>query len=145
MDNRSKKCRSKNMSNIKSSGTKPEETVSKYLFSQGFRYRKNVGKLPGKPDIVLPKYRTVVFVNGCYWHGHEGCKYFVMPKSNVEFWKNKIEYNQRRDKENQIKLQTLGWNILIIWECEIRHGDKDKALKELAEKIRNHVGEANIQ
>ena len=136
MDNRSKESRSKNMSNIKSSGTKPEETVCKYLFCQGFRYRKNVKKLPGQPDIVLSKYRTVIFVNGCYWHGHEGCKYFVMPKTNIEFWKNKIEYNQSRDKENYRKLEKLGWKVLLLWECEIRHGDKDKALKELAIKIK---------
>ena len=135
MDNRSKESRSKNMSNIKSSGTKPEETVCKYLFSQGFRYRKNVRKLPGQPDIVLSKYRTVIFVNGCYWHGHEGCKYFVMPKTNTEFWKNKIEYNQCRDKENHRKLKKLGWKVLLIWECEIRHGDKDKALKELEKRL----------
>lgn len=141
MDNRSKESRSKNMSNIKSSGTKPEETVRKYLFSQGFRYRKNVKKLLGQPDIVLSKYKTVIFVNGCYWHGHEGCKYFVMPKTNVEFWKNKIEYNQNRDKENYRKLGELGWNVLLIWECEIRHGDKDKVLKELTAKIKSGNGE----
>jgi len=137
MDNRSKESRSKNMSNIKSSRTKPEETVSKYLFSQGFRYRKNVRTLPGQPDIVLPKYQTVIFINGCFWHGHEGCKYFVMPKTNIEFWRNKIEYNQRRDRENHQKLKELGWNILIIWECDIRHGDKEKALRNLSERIKN--------
>lgn len=135
MDNRSKESRSKNMSKIKSNGTKPEETVAKYLFSKGFRYRKNVKTLPGKPDIVLPKYKVVVFINGCYWHGHEGCKYFVMPKTNVEFWENKIEYNQRRDRENHCKLKELGWNVLILWECAIRHGDKYKALNDLVEKI----------
>ena len=136
MDNRSKEARSKNMSNIKSSGTKPEEAVRKYLFNQGFRYRKNVKKLAGRPDLVLSKYRTVIFVNGCFWHGHEGCKYFVMPKTNVEFWTNKIEYNQKRDKENHRKLEDIGWTVLLIWECEIRHGDKDKALKELMYKIK---------
>ena len=136
MDNRSTESRSKNMSNIKSSGTKPEETVAKYLFNKGFRYRKNVRKLPGQPDLVLPKYHTVIFVNGCYWHGHEGCKYFVMPKTNVDFWKNKIEYNQRRDSENQEKLKELGWRVLIVWECEIRHGDKEKALKMLSKNVK---------
>lgn len=137
MDNRSKESRSKNMSNIKSRGTKPEETIAKYLFSQGFRYRKNVRALPGQPDIVLPKYQTAIFVNGCFWHGHEGCKYFVMPKTNIEFWSKKIEYNQRRDKENNQKLKQLGWNILVIWECDIRHGDKEKTLRTLSEKIKN--------
>ena len=136
MDNRSKEARSRNMSNIPSKNTKPEETVRKYLFAQGFRYRKNVSKLPGKPDIVLPKYKTTVFINGCFWHGHEGCKYFVPPKTNTEFWYAKFKYNQERDERNYQKLRDLGWRILIVWECEIRHGDADKRLKELAEEIR---------
>ena len=135
MDNRSKEARSRNMSNIPSKNTKPEETVRKYLFAQGFRYRKNVSKLPGKPDIVLPKYKTVVFVNGCFWHGHGGCKYFVPPKTNTEFWYAKFKYNQERDERNYQKLRDLGWRILIVWECEIRHGDADKRLKELAQEI----------
>ena len=135
MDNRSKEARSRNMSNIPSKNTKPEETVRKYLFAQGVRYRKNVSKLPGKPDIVLPKYKTAVFVNGCFWHGHEGCKYFVPPKTNTEFWYTKFKYNQERDERNYQKLRDLGWRILIIWECEIRHGDADKRLKELAQEI----------
>ena len=135
MDNRSKEARSRNMSNIPSKNTKPEETVRKYLFAQGFRYRKNVSKLPGKPDIVLPKYKMVVFVNGCFWHGHEGCKYYVPPKTNTEFWYAKFKYNQERDERNYQKLRDLGWRILIVWECEIRHGDADKRLKELAQEI----------
>ena len=135
MDNRSKEARSRNMSNIPSKNTKPEETVRKYLFAQGFRYRKNVSNLPGKPDIVLPKYKTVVFVNGCFWHGHEGCKYYVPPKTNTEFWYAKFKYNQERDERNYQKLRDLGWRILIVWECEIRHGDADKRLKELAQEI----------
>ena len=136
MDNRSKEARSRNMSNIPSKNTKPEETVRKYLFAQGFRYRKNVSKLPGKPDIVLPKYKTLVFVNGCFWHGHRGCKYFVPPKTNTEFWYTKFKYNQERDERNYQKLRDLGWRILIVWECEIRHGDAAKRLKELEEEIR---------
>lgn len=130
------------MSNIPSKNTKPEETVRKYLFAQGFRYRKNVPKLPGKPDIVLPKYKTIVFVNGCFWHGHEGCKYFVPPKTNTEFWYAKFKYNQERDERNYQKLRDLGWRILIVWECEIRHGDANKRLKELEEEIRT-VGVAD--
>ena len=136
MDNRSKEARSRNMSNIPSKNTKPEETVRKYLFAHGLRYRKNVSKLPGKPDIVLPKYKTVVFVNGCFWHGHEGCKYFVPPKTNTEFWFAKFQYNQERDARNYQKLRDLGWRILIVWECEIRHGDADKRLEQLVEEIK---------
>ena len=136
MDNRSKEARSRNMSNIPSKNTKPEETVRKYLFALGIRYRKNVSKLPGKPDIVLPKYKTAVFVNGCFWHGHEGCKYFVPPKTNTEFWYAKFKYNQERDERNYQKLRDLGWRILIVWECEIRHGDADKRLERLVEEIR---------
>ena len=136
MDNRSKEARSRNMSNIPSKNTKPEEIVRKYMFAQGFRYRKNVSKLPGKPDIVLSKYKTAVFVNGCFWHGHEGCKYFVPPKTNTEFWYAKFKYNQERDKRNYQKLRDLGWRILIVWECEIRHGDAGRRLKKLEEEIR---------
>ena len=136
MDNRSKEARSRNMSNIPSKNTKPEETVRKYLFAQGFRYRKNVSNLPGKPDIVLPKYKAVVFVNGCFWHGHEGCKYFVPPKTNTEFWYAKFQYNQERDAHNYQKLRDLGWRILIVWECEIRHGDANKRLEQLIEEIK---------
>ena len=97
-DIKTKESRSYNMSRIAGKDTKPEELVRKYLFSKGFRYRKNVRKLPGTPDLVLPKYRAVIFVNGCFWHGHEGCKYFVWPKSNTEFWRKKIETNISRDK-----------------------------------------------
>ena len=136
MDNRSKEARSRNMSNIPSKNTKPEEIVRKYLFAQGLRYRKNVLKLPGKPDIVLPKYKTAVFVNGCFWHGHEGCKYFVPPKTNTEFWYAKFKYNQERDERNYQKLRDLGWRILIVWECEIRHGDANKRLEQLIEEIK---------
>ena len=103
----------------------------KYLFSKGFRYRKNVTSLPGKPDIVLAKYNTVVFVNGCFWHAHDGCKWFIPPKSNVDFWNKKFEYNKMRDRNNYEKLNQMGWNILIIWECKIRHEDPQIILNEL--------------
>ena len=136
MDNRSKEARSRNMSRIPSKNTKPEEAVRKYLFSQGFRYRKNVSKLPGKPDIVLPMYKTVVFVNGCFWHAHQGCKWFVPPKSNSEFWQNKFNYNANRDEQNYQKLRDLGWKVVVVWECEIRHGDAEKRLKRFVEEIK---------
>lgn len=129
-----KAIRSYNMSRIKGKGTRPEETVRKYLFSQGFRYRKNVEKLPGKPDIVLPKYKTVVFVNGCFWHHHD-CRYFVWPRTNADFWRNKINRNAERDKENINKLQTDGWNTIIVWECALKN-NKEDVLKELAASIR---------
>ncbi len=135
MDNRTKEARSRNMSNIPSKNTKPEETVRKYLFSQGFRYRKNVSSLPGKPDIVLPKYKTVVFVNGCFWHAHQGCKWFVPPKSNSEFWQKKFDYNVERDKRNYEKLAESGWEIIIVWECEIRHGNAEERLELLKKQI----------
>lgn len=112
--------RSYNMSSIHAKGTKPEETVRKYLFSKGFRYRKNDPRLPGKPDIVLPKYKTVVFVNGCFWHRHEGCKYFVWPKNNAEFWRKKNMSNVERDNRNYSELKEKEWSVVVIWECELK-------------------------
>ena len=107
MDVHDKKTRSYNMSRIKGKNTKPEEIVRKYLFSKGFRYRKNEKKLPGTPDIVLPKYKTVIFVNGCFWHGHQDCRYFVVPKTNTDFWLDKINTNIERDKRKQEVLKEL--------------------------------------
>ena len=121
MDVHDKETRSYNMSCIKGKGTKPEEIVRKYLFSQGFRYRKNDKRLPGTPDIVLPKYRTVIFVNGCFWHGHKGCRYFVWPKNNAEFWKNKIESNISRDRKKAETLKDQGWKVIVVWECDLKH------------------------
>lgn len=135
MDNRSKEARSKNMQNIPSKNTKPEETVRKYLFSQGFRYRKNVTTLPGKPDIVLTKYQTVIFINGCFWHAHENCPWFVRPKSNTDFWNKKFEYNRSRDQKNYQLLQMSGWHVIIVWECEIRHGNAQLRLEKLYNEI----------
>lgn len=130
--------RSYNMSRIRGKNTKPEEQVRKYLFAQGFRYRKNDARLPGKPDIVLPKYKTVIFVNGCFWHGHDGCRYFVWPKSNTEFWKNKITGNIQRDMRNQQELSEQGWNIIAIWECELKKTVFMKTVTELTETIKSH-------
>lgn len=107
------------MSNIHSKNTKPEILVRKELFKKGFRYRINVSKLPGKPDIVLPKYKTAIFINGCFWHGHEGCRHFIIPKTNTDYWMSKIRNNQHRDKESVLKLQQAGWKVLTIWECEL--------------------------
>lgn len=139
MDKHSKETRSYNMSRIKSSGTKPEELVRKYLFSRGLRYRKNVKDLPGRPDIVLPKYKTVVFVNGCFWHGHSVCKYFVMPKSNVEFWQEKISKTVMRDNETYEKLAELGWNVLVIWECQLKKEPRKKSLEYLYYNIIRNI------
>ena len=129
--------RSYNMSRIHSKYTKPEELVRKFLFSQGFRYRKNDARLPGKPDIVLPKYKTVVFVNGCFWHGHEGCRYFVWPKNNAEFWKEKITGNIQRDKRNHRLLEEQGWRVIEIWECELKKKSAQDRLEHLAQELRN--------
>lgn len=131
MDNHSKEVRSYNMSKIRSVDTKPEDMVRKYLFSKGLRYRKNVKTLPGKPDIVLPKYKTIIFVNGCFWHGHQNCKYFVMPKSNTEYWKNKISNNIACDQIIYERLSNLGWNILTIWECELKKDKRESTLEHL--------------
>ena len=126
------------MSHIKSKNTKPEIIVRKELFKRGFRFRINVTKLPGHPDIVLTKYRTVIFVNGCFWHGHEGCKYFVLPKSNIDFWRSKIERNQKRDIEVQRELAKMGWHCITIWECQLKPNIKDKTLESLDYTL-NHI------
>lgn len=118
-DNLSPEIRSYNMSRVRNKGTKPEEKVRKYLFSQGFRYRKNVRKLPGCPDIVLSKYRTVIFVHGCFWHVHQ-CERFKWPTSNESFWKEKLQQNVERDRINQEKLRADGWNVIVVWECDIK-------------------------
>ena len=127
--------RSFNMSQIKNKDTKPEEIVRKYLFSQGLRYRKNVAELPGKPDIVLSKYKTIILVNGCFWHMHQGCKYFVWPKHNAEFWKEKITGNAIRDQSKQQELEKLGWRVLVVWECQLKE-DRENALAYLLNEIR---------
>lgn len=125
-----KHTRSYNMSRIKGKNTKPELLVRKFLFANGFRYRLNVKTLPGKPDIVLPKYKTVIFVNGCFWHGHEGCKYFVVPKTRTEWWLDKIKGTQKRDREAEIQLNVLGWKVISLWTCQLKK-EKNKTLDEL--------------
>jgi len=140
-DVHSPETRSYNMSMIHGKDTKPEEKVRKYLFAQGFRYRKNDKRLPGKPDIVLPKYHTVIFVNGCFWHCHEGCRYYVFPKSNTKFWEKKLGGNVRRDKANYGKLKAMGWRVLVVWECEIRHSNPQICLDNLCRRIKEHLSD----
>lgn len=133
-DNHTKEMRSMNMSRIRSTNTKPEERVRKYLFSRGLRYRKNVRKLPGCPDLVFSKYKTVVFVNGCFWHHHD-CGRFVWPSSNEEYWKAKINRNVERDIQNRKLLETQGWRVITIWECQLKRPVAEDNLQRLYESI----------
>jgi len=121
--------RSRNMAAIKSKNTKPEIEVRKMLHALGYRFRLHRKDLPGKPDIVLPKYRTVIFVNGCFWHQHENCKYASLPKTKIDFWKNKLEVNKLRDKLKQSQLKDLGWKIINVWECEIKNESDNLSLR----------------
>ncbi len=118
------------MAAIKSKDTKPELIVRKFLFKKGFRYRLNLNRLPGHPDIVLKKYRTVIFVNGCFWHGHD-CKFASIPKSNIQFWKYKILRNQERDKLTIQKLANMGWNSITVWECQLKNNVRTDTLNAL--------------
>jgi len=130
-----KATRSYNMSRIKGKDTKPEMVVRRFLFANGFRYRLHVKKLPGKPDIVLPKYKTVIFINGCFWHGHEGCKYFVVPKTRTEWWLEKIEKTIENDKIKQQELINLGWHIIAIWECKLKPNFRESTLTKFMEEL----------
>ncbi len=118
--------RSRCMAAIRSRDTKPEMVVRRFLFSKGLRYRVNDHKLPGSPDIVLKKYKTVIFIDGCFWHGHDGCKYYQLPKTNVDFWRHKITMNIARDYSNNVDLKLAGWHVIRIWECEIKTKAKRK-------------------
>lgn len=133
-DTKTPKERSENMSRIRSCDTKPEEIVRKYLFSRGFRYRKNDKRYPGKPDIVLPKYRTVIFVNGCFWHMHN-CSRSRLPRSNQSYWEPKIRRNVERDAQNKQKLEADGWKVIIVWECELKKRIMNDRLSRLCEEI----------
>ena len=133
-DNHTRESRHVNMSHIRSKDTKPEEIVRKYLFSKGLRYRKNVSQMPGNPDIVFRKYKTVVFVNGCFWH-HHNCDRFKWPTSNVEYWTPKIERNVQRDIDNKKLLAANGWRVLVIWECELKKKIREKNLQSLYKSI----------
>lgn len=123
------------MSKISGKETKPEILVRKFLFAQGFRYRKNDKRFPGKPDIVLPKYKTVIFVHGCFWH-HHNCRAAALPQTNYEFWKNKMQTNIERDKKNQRDLKKLSWKVLLIWQCQIKNRELfEKTMKKTIKKI----------
>lgn len=126
------------MSRIRSKDTAIEVKVRKYLFAKGFRYRKNDKRYPGKPDIVLPKYHSVIFVNGCFWHQHSGCKNASMPKTRTEFWKNKLSKNVSNDAANYSLLKGLGWNVIVLWECELEkdfEGRMKKAISEITNTV----------
>lgn len=138
-DNHSVETRSYNMSQIQSNNTKPEEIVRFYLFSKGLRYRKNDKRYPGKPDIVLPKFKTIIFVNGCFWHMHEGCPEFVKPKSNREYWEPKLLKNKQRDEKNINILLELGWKVIIVWECELKKPQRTNTLEQLYNRITSGV------
>ncbi len=119
------------MAAVKSKNTKPEILVRRYLWSHGFRYRTNYPGLPGKPDIVLRRYKTCIFVNGCFWHGHDNCRLFVMPKSRIDYWQTKIRRNRARDAEVEKKLLRMGWNCITIWECQLLPSKREKTLADL--------------
>lgn len=125
------------MSHVRCKDTKPEVLVRQFLFSQGFRYRLYRKDLPGKPDIVLPKYKTVIFINGCFWHGHSGCKFATIPVANHDFWLAKITGNIERDKSNYAKLQNLGWKVIEIWQCELKPKFRENTLSNLLIELKN--------
>lgn len=138
MDIFTKQRRSELMSGIHSKNTKPEIILRKALFARGFRYLINDKRLPGKPDIVLPKYKTAIFVHGCFWHGHNGCKYAYVPKTNIKFWTDKIAGNKKRDQVVEQQLISFGWRVITVWECEMRHmRDMSEFVNNLAAKIIN--------
>jgi DNA mismatch endonuclease, patch repair protein len=135
----STKKRSKIMASVQGTETKPEITVRKFLFSKGLRYRKNSKILPGKPDIVLAKHKTVIFVNGCFWHGHKNCEASTLPKSKVEYWSKKIGSNIERDKRNIRALKRMGWKVIVVWECQIK-----KMIKESNSKLISSILKPSI-
>lgn len=135
MDDKTPEQRSINMSHIRSKDTKPEEIVRKYLFARGFRYRKNDTRYPGKPDLVLPKYHTVIFINGCFWHQH-GCSRSTLPKTNQDYWIPKIQRNVERDRQNIKALEDAGWKVIVIWECELKKKTLEETMNSVEAKLK---------
>ena len=127
------------MSHIRSKATKPEIAVRKWLWAHGYRYRLNVKSVPGKPDIVMRKYRTAIFVNGCFWHGHEGCKQFVLPKTNTDFWQAKIEQNRTRDTRIYDELMLAGWQVIVIWQCNLTKQKLDPTMQQVAVTLNQNL------
>ncbi|MBL7738825.1 MAG: DNA mismatch endonuclease Vsr [Chitinophagaceae bacterium] len=130
-----KKTRSYNMSQIRATDTKPELLVRKFLHGHGFRYKLHDKTLPGKPDIVLPKYKTVIFVHGCFWHGHKNCRYFVVPKTRTQWWLDKISRNKGNDEKTVKALKKGGWKIITVWECQLKPARAEKTLSSLLRKL----------
>lgn len=130
-DVHTKEQRSYNMSQVKGKNTKPEILVRKFLHANGFRFRLHTKDLPGKPDIVLPKYKTVIFVHGCFWHGHKNCKYASIPKTRTEWWTAKIEGNKANDKRKKAALKKEGWTVITIWECDLKAANQFTTFKQL--------------
>ena len=131
-----KQARSYNMSRIKSKNTKPEILVRKFLHANGFRFRLHIKDLPGKPDIVLPKYKTVIFINGCFWHGHQNCKYFTIPKTRTEWWAKKIQRNRDLDIINIRKLEKEKWNVISVFQCKLNKDKFEKTIQKIILKIK---------
>ncbi|RYE51257.1 MAG: DNA mismatch endonuclease Vsr [Sphingobacteriales bacterium] len=136
------KTRSYNMSQIKGKNTKPEMLVRKFLHANGFRYRLHVKNLPGKPDIVLPKYKTVIFVHGCFWHGHEHCRYYVIPKTRTEWWSAKIQKNIIKDAKVLKDIKAAGWKAIIVWECHLKKDKLEAAFTKLMSRLKSRTAVA---
>ena len=137
-DNHTPAQRHRNMAAIHSASTKPELKLRRTLWRLGFRYRVNDKRLPGSPDIVLPKYRTVIFVHGCFWHGHQGCKYYTVPKTDTDFWTAKIARNRERDQDVWRQLEADGWSVIVVWECQLKNEVLDGTLSSVEEEIRRN-------
>ena len=131
-----KATRSYNMSQIKGKDTKPEMLVRRFLHANGYRYRLHVKGLPGKPDIVLPKFKTIIFIHGCFWHGHEGCKYATIPKTRAQWWQNKINTNIANDQKAIAALKNDGWKLITLWTCKLKSNTLDKTLPSLLKKLK---------